>query len=130
MKMHTELLWQQRQCLLLFDEVKRLSHVNWHDAGMHADMCTRQYTDMEDLGRTHIMQSVLCLSTFDPQSPVCLINVSTPYRFVGPGTVGRGGLWHRVDVHARAQARSADIAVTVCGGFTVNSGRQQHTNSG
>ncbi len=34
-----------------------------------------------------------------------------------------------MDARARAQARSADIAVTVCGGFTLNSGRQQQTMS-
>ncbi len=66
---------------------------------------------------------------FDPQSPVCLTSVSAPYcaRFVGPGMVERGGLQHCTD--AQARARGVDIAVTVCGGFTLNSGRQQHTMS-
>ncbi len=45
---------------------------------------------------------------------------------VGRGTVGRGGLQYGTDARALAQARSADIAVTVRGGFTLNSGRQQH----
>ncbi len=45
-------------------------------------------------------------------------------RFVDPVTVGRGGLHHGTDAHARAQAQSADITVTVCGAFTLNSGRQ------
>ncbi len=31
--------------------------------------------------------------------------------FVGPGMVGRRGLWHGTDAHARAQARSADIII-------------------
>ncbi len=48
-------------------------------------------------------------------------------RFAGPGTFGRGGLRHGTD--ARAQARSTDIAVTVCGGFALNSGGQQRTMS-
>ncbi len=46
---------------------------------------------------------------------------------MGPKTIGRGRLWHSMDAHAGAQACSADIAVTVCGGFTLNSGIQQHT---
>ncbi len=45
-------------------------------------------------------------------------------RFAGPGTVTRAELQHGTDAHPRAQARSANIAVTVCGGFTLNSGRQ------
>ncbi len=52
---------------------------------------------------------------------------SVPYsstaRFVGSGTVGSGGLQYGMDALARAQARSADITVTVCGRFTLNSGR-------
>ncbi len=49
--------------------------------------------------------------------------------FVGLGTVGRGRLQYGADARAWAQARSADIAVTVCGGFPLNSGRRQHTMS-
>ncbi len=49
---------------------------------------------------------------------------SSTTRFVGPGTVGGGGLQYSTDAHARAQAQSADFAVTVCGRFTLNSGRQ------
>ncbi len=43
---HAELPWQRRQGTLLFDEIERLSQVNWHDVGMHAEL---QHTDMEDL---------------------------------------------------------------------------------
>ncbi len=42
-------------------------------------------------------------------------------RFADPGRVGRGGLRHDTDAHAQVQAWSADIAVTVCGGCTLNS---------
>ncbi len=45
-KMDTELSWRQRQRVLLLDEVKRLSQVNWCDVGMHAAL---SFTDMEDL---------------------------------------------------------------------------------
>ncbi len=34
LKMHAELLRWQRQCVLLFDEVERLSQVTCHDEGM------------------------------------------------------------------------------------------------
>ncbi len=61
-------------------------------------------------GRTHIRQSVPCLSTFDPKSPVCLTSVNAPYRNqAGPGLVKRGGLQHGTG--AQAQARSANITV-------------------
>lgn len=33
----------------------------------------------EKSGRTHTRQSISCPSTFDPQGPVCLANVSVPY---------------------------------------------------
>ncbi len=48
-KTHAELPRQQRQCGLLFEEVERLSQVNWHDVGMHA---TLEPTDMECGRRT------------------------------------------------------------------------------
>ncbi len=43
-KMHAELPWWQRQCALPFEKVERLSHVNWHDVGMHTVL---SYTGME-----------------------------------------------------------------------------------
>ncbi len=56
--MHTaELLWQRRQCPLLFDEVKGLSQGNWHDVGMHAAL---NYTDMEDLLTKKNVSSPVC----------------------------------------------------------------------
>ncbi len=35
-KIHAELLWRWSWLTLLFNEVERLSPVNWHDVGMHA----------------------------------------------------------------------------------------------
>ncbi len=70
-----------------------------------------------------VSKGTFTYSTFDLQSPVLLdlcersIPCPSTARFVGPGTFGRGGLQHGVDAQALAQARSADIAVTVCGGF-------------
>ncbi len=87
------------------------------------------------LGHTHTRQSVLCLSMFDPHSPVflgqCERSVPCPNsaRFVGPGTVGKGELRHGTDAHAQTQAQSAAIAVRVCGGFTLNSGRLHRSGS-
>ncbi len=43
-KMNVEQPWQQKQRSLLFDEVKRLSQVNWHDVGMCAAL---KHTDMK-----------------------------------------------------------------------------------
>ncbi len=48
------------------------------------------------LGRTHTRQSVHCGA-----------------QFIGPGTVGGGGLHHLTDAHAQAQTQSADITATV-----------------
>ncbi len=75
---------------------------------------------------------------FDRQSPDCLtvrlISVSALYcaqawqAFLGLEwleEVGFSMAW----VHEHRH-RSADITVTVCGGFTLNSGRQQHTKCG
>ncbi len=78
-------------------------------------------------GPTHTRQSVLCLRP--PKSSLfgwCEHPVPCPSiaRFVGPCTVGRGGLQHSTDAHARAQA---NITVIVCGGSTLDSGRQQYT---
>ncbi len=50
-------------------------------------------------------------------------------RFVSPGMVERGELQFGTDAHARALTWSTNIIVTVCGGFTLNSGRPQHTMS-
>ncbi len=35
-KMHAELSWRPRDPVLLFNEAKRLSRVNWQDVGMNA----------------------------------------------------------------------------------------------
>ncbi len=51
-----------------------------------------------------------------------LCSLSSMACFLGPGTDGRGGLRHSTEAHERVQAWSADVTVTVCGGFTLNSG--------
>ncbi len=45
-KTYVELPWQRRQHTLLFDEMERLSQVNWPDVAMHAAL---SHTDVEDL---------------------------------------------------------------------------------
>ncbi len=44
--MYVELPWQRRQHRLLFDEMERLSQVDWPDVAMHAAL---SHTDVEDL---------------------------------------------------------------------------------
>ncbi len=73
-----------------------------------------------------LTKGALCLSVFDAvQSSLfdqCERSAPCPStaHLVSAGKVKRVGL-RLCGAHARAQARSADITVTVCGGFTLNS---------